>query len=296
MSAARTKLQRKATKTGKRFPTCTLIFDSYGVRILIESNVPEAITACREIVEASLPSCHTITSEDSDVHHRFTIVWNESGRDSLYKNGEPIALGTRRATVLGMLAPRIRLTVAEYADAHAFLHAGVVVWKGKALVIPGESMHGKTTLVAEFVKRGALYYSDEYAIFDKEGSVHPFAKTLSIRGGIDAYRQVEFSASALGGKVGAEGAEVGIILVTKYVPGARWQPKAMSSANGIVGLIRNSISIRRSPEFVLSVLKKVADRADFVESDRGDAPEVVDSILGMLERKASLGDDGKMPG
>ena len=55
-----------------------------------------------------------------------------------------------------------------------FVHAGVVGWKGHAIVIPGRSRSGKTTLVAELVKAGAEYYSDEFAVLDAEGRVHPF--------------------------------------------------------------------------------------------------------------------------
>ena len=69
-----------------------------------------------------------------------------------------------------------------------YLHAGVLEWKGKALVLPGISYSGKTTLVQELVRLGARFYSDEYAIIDTKGRVHPFPSPLSIREGPTARR------------------------------------------------------------------------------------------------------------
>ena len=37
----------------------------------------------------------------------------------------------------------LQLTVAEYAPRRVFVHAGVVGWKGRAIVIPGMSFSGK---------------------------------------------------------------------------------------------------------------------------------------------------------
>ena len=65
--------------------------------------------------------------------------------------------------------------VANYAPDRVFVHAGVVAWRGRALVLPGTSFAGKTTLVAELVRAGAIYYSDEYAVLDEQGRVHPYS-------------------------------------------------------------------------------------------------------------------------
>ena len=56
-------------------------------------------------------------------------------------------------------------------------HAGVVGWRGRAIVIPGRSHAGKSTLVAELVRRGAVYYCDEFAVLHETGRVHPYRRT-----------------------------------------------------------------------------------------------------------------------
>ena len=44
----------------------------------------------------------------------------------------------------------------------------IVTWgRGRAIVIPGRTFSGKSTLVAELVRAGATYYSDEYAVEDE---------------------------------------------------------------------------------------------------------------------------------
>ena len=85
------------------------------------------------------------------------------------------------ALVLAMLDSELRGHVADHATDGFFIHAGVVAHRGRGIVIPGDSFSGKTTLVAELVRAGAGYYSDEFAVIDAEGLVHPYARPLSFR-------------------------------------------------------------------------------------------------------------------
>src|SRR6185503_15266327 len=103
--------------------------------------------------------------------------------------------------VLNALESHVQLTVAEFAPRRIFVHAGVVGWKDRAILIPGVSHSGKTTLVDLLIRAGATYYSDEYAVLDARGRVHPFPRALGIR----------FPNSGESRKVRAEeiGAEVG---------------------------------------------------------------------------------------
>src|SRR5262249_48159665 len=82
---------------------------------------------------------------------------------------------------LAVLEHDIQLYLAESARGRLFVHAGVVGWRDRAIVLPGHSFSGKTTLVATLVRAGATYYSDEYAVFDRQGKVYPYARPLSLR-------------------------------------------------------------------------------------------------------------------
>src|SRR5205814_290720 len=95
----------------------------------------------------------------------------------------------------------LRLFVAAQAKDRVFVHAGVVAARGGAIVIPGRTFTGKSTLVAALVEAGAAYYSDEYAVLDERGRVHPFAKPISIRGAHGG-RGRRLPVAALGGRAG----------------------------------------------------------------------------------------------
>ena len=60
--------------------------------------------------------------------------------------------------VLDVLEAHISLTVAARTSQWLFVHAGVVEWRGRAIVLPGRSFSGKTTLVAALVQIYSLEY------------------------------------------------------------------------------------------------------------------------------------------
>ncbi len=82
---------------------------------------------------------------------------------------------------LETLEGHLQIQVAVNAYNRVMIHAEVVGWRGRALVISGYSRAGKSTLVAELLRLGATYYSDEYAVLDGHGLVHRYARRLSLR-------------------------------------------------------------------------------------------------------------------
>ena len=113
----------------------------------------------------------------------------------------------------------LRLRVAENASDRVFVHAGVVGWNGRAVLIPATSFKGKPTLVAELIRSGAADYSDEYALLDSSGFVHPFPRNLSLRG-LGRLPESSVPPEDLGGTVGREPVRVGAVLFTEYLEGA----------------------------------------------------------------------------
>ena len=98
----------------------------------------------------------------------------------LYVDGLQAARSLLLSDVLQLFANRLQMTIAEHSRRGLFVHAGVVEWNGSAILIPGRTFSGKSTLALAFVRAGARYYSDEYAIVDKNGSIAPFSRPLSI--------------------------------------------------------------------------------------------------------------------
>jgi len=256
--------------------------ESFGVKIGFSTNSAEALEAVKESVKIYLPDCF-VEIDEIDIEHRFLFVWNESKRDTLYKNGEKVISREKRETSVESVASQIRLTVAEFAVGRVFIHAGVIKWKDKAVVMPGRSFRGKTSLTVALVKRGAVYYSDEYAILDAEGFLHPFPKMLSVRGEIDEYKQIDYPVEKFGGTAGTEKIRVGMVLLCEYKEKARWNPKRLSPAQGVIETILHTVPIRQSPQFTLEVLNKIAGNAVFVKSKRGDVSKSADLILKFID-------------
>ena len=157
-----------------------------------------------------------------------------------------------------------------------FVHAGVVGWNGEAILLPGRTHAGKSSLVAALVRTGAIYYSDEYAILDDEGLVHPFARALGIRDDSGRTRRVEPGTI---GKVGRVPLPVRRVIVTRHVPGAAWCAEPMSPGETVLALLDNTLAARARPGDALRILSAVARVAAGFRGERGDAAIAVEQIL-----------------
>lgn len=262
-------------------------FESYGVRIKVESNSQGLLEEIRQVVIAALVNRVVfIENSGESSKHSFGVAFD--GRNYiLFRNGKKVSQHESAKLFFKYLNGRLRIEVAEYAKSNVFLHAGVVGWKGHAIVIPANSFAGKTRLTAELVKNGADYYSDEYAVLDESGRVHPFPRKLSIRySGPTRERQV--SAGELGGSSGEEPIPVGMVLLTTFKKGASWDPQVLSPGKGILEIIPQTIPILQSAEFSLKVLDLVARRAIIVKSARGDAKKFAKTLLAFFDNHTNL--------
>lgn len=224
----------------------------------------------REAVDR-LYSLRTGGEEDRRGVRRFNI---------LYGGVKVLARSLRPEEVYDALEDDLRLYVAERATRRVFVHAGVVGWQGQAILIPGRSFTGKTTLVAELVKAGATYYSDEYAVLDVGGRVHPYARPLSLRSEEGAGARTRVRVEELGGRAGSGPLPVGVVVVTSYERGMRWRPRRLSPGEGVLEMLANTVSARRVPGRVLAALSEVAGRAAILAGTRGGAERTAAAILG----------------
>ncbi len=171
--------------------------------------------------------------------------------------------------------------VAVHSGEGLFTHAGVVGWRGHAILIPGRSMTGKSTLVNELARRGATYYSDEYAILDEHGRVHPYARAPVLRG--RAPLAWPPAADELTGGVGKEPLPVALILSTTYRPDATWQPEVVRGARAVLPIVDNTMLARDEPARLLRVCAKIAPEVVTLQGVRPDAVVVAPSILQYLD-------------
>jgi hypothetical protein len=199
----------------------------------------------------------------------------------LYGDIERLARSMNIEDLHEALESDIDFYVAQASRRRIFVHAGVVAWKGRAIVIPGRSQSGKTTLVKALLHAGASYFSDEYAVIDARGRVHPFPRRLSVRG--DGDQTTRPSAESLGSKTGAKPLPIGLLALTRYQAGARWKPKVASPGKGTLGLLANTLAARKEPRQALATLTKAVERAPVLTGTRGEAAETAESILHLLK-------------
>ena len=259
---------------------------SFGVDIGIRSNDPDTL---QRIVEHLPPYWENINTAAVDRVYSI-LLRNGTGVGSrrmslVYLNEQRLLRSADLNELFSAFESNLRLYVAEFAKDRVFVHAGVVGWKGQAIVVPGRSYTGKSTLIAELVRAGATYYSDEYAVIDPEGRVHPYFKPLELREE-GTYRQAKFDVRSMGGHVGTESLPIGLVLVGKYKKGATWRPKKLTAGKAVLALLDNTVSARRDPEAALSAFRHVVADAEVVKGVRGDAEETVRAILRRLDRRA----------
>jgi hypothetical protein len=203
----------------------------------------------------------------------------------LYRNIQNLARTADEDELLEMFESDMNIRIAQAARSRFFVHAGVVGWNGQAIVIPGPSYSGKTTLVKEFLDHGATYYSDEFAVLDRRGYVHPFARALGIRQEI-SQKQIKVSAADLGAKTGVGSLPVGLLLFTHFQGATRWRPRTLSAGNGALKLLANALSAREQPGRAFVFLERAVHRARILSGKRGEAKDVVQSSLAALQGRS----------
>ena len=195
----------------------------------------------------------------------------------LYRDATRIARSLEQTAVLNALESEVQLYLAERARGRIFVHAGVVGWRGRAVVIPGRSMSGKSTLVAALVGAGATYYSDEYAVLDARGRVHAYPTPLSLRDG-SAAAPHELPPVAPNDDI--DPLPVGLVVLTRYRAGARWRPRQLSPGRAGIELLAHTVAARRRPARALSTLARTLSGALVLKGVRGDASELVAAVAG----------------
>ncbi len=185
--------------------------------------------------------------------------------------------GTADATIEVSLDADIVDVVRQLDDAviprlkrFAVVHAGVVSIGNRTLLLPGRSHAGKSTLVAALLKRGAGYFSDEYALIDAKGQVHPYPRAMLLR----RPHQV----ATLPDRFGEGRAAIGWILSLTYVPDGVWTLSPIPQSEGLLTLLRNTPQVLAEKQGILDALGRVSAGARCFAGVRGDAEDSAHKI------------------
>lgn len=185
-----------------------MIVDVLGTAVALRvptSVLPELEAALVDFQRGSEPVRDFVAEEESDRHFR------------LIDTGVVVRRGIDPTLIVATIVWRLNQVAAERGH-HLVMHAGCVADQS-AVILPGQSGTGKSSLVAACITAGMAYLSDEYAVIDPaNGIVLAYPKPV----GLDSDQLV--SASALRtGSVGTACSPGGMVF-------PRYEADAPSSA------------------------------------------------------------------
>lgn len=252
-----------------------IAIEAYGARIGIRVNDQSLLDA---VFDHLPPTWERLDEPSPVVGRMFSLVRDGESGTTVYWDDMPLARNLSAEVAVLLFESRVAIHLSTASPRFTFVHAGSVAWRGQAIVLPGEPMAGKTTLVMELVRAGARYLSDEYAVIDSEGLVHPYARRLGIRNQEGVFSEQRWIED-LGGTAETGSVPLGLVVLTEYERDRVWQPKDLSPAVGALRMLPHTLGFGERPELCLTALEKALSRARVVTTARGDARAAARAIL-----------------
>lgn len=249
------------------------MLEAYGARLAVSAPDADALARIIDGLPPGWEPCPPEVSQD-EVSWRFGVRRDAEGYLVEDGDGRQTACADLDLAV-GLLRTQMRHHVGHHARDLVFVHAGVVAHGGRAIVIPGHSFSGKSTLVAALVREGATFYSDEYAMLDEQGLVRQYREPLSIR----RERGVREEVDASRGDAAQQPVPVGVVAIAVYTPGATWRPRRVSAGAGVVAMMEHAVAARDRPAETLATLRRALDQAVILEGSRGEADDTARLLL-----------------
>lgn len=242
-------------------------FEVYGARARVAVPVPDLVPRALE----QLP-VHATRCEPQPGDRSFAIELDSDGDYLVVEDGRVRERASEIDGALSLLRRRLAFFAVDHARDHLVVSAGVVGYEGRAIVIPGPAMSGKSTLVAALLRAGATYYTDDWAVLDGEGRAHPFSRMLRVRG--EGWLSVE----SLGAVHGHAPIHVGVIAQIAFNAGGCWNPRRRTAADGVMMLLGNAYGLD-DPPAAMKIAHNTAAQAVVLEGERGEADEAAAALL-----------------
>ena len=223
-----------------------IAFESFGVRLRVTADAPEVLERIPALLPPDAQPCAPAAAQGS-----LEIPARPDGSYDFMIDGSPVTKGIDLSFALTLLEAQLRIYVGLNAPNRIFVQA--------------------------LVRAGAIYYSDEFAVLDERGLVHPFAKPVSVRDGDQI--QSDHDIELFGGIAGKEPLEVGAAVFTKYRPGAEWSPTELPPGRGALAMFSNSLAAMKRSEEVMRTIKHAVEGALLLEGERGEADLVAQALL-----------------
>jgi hypothetical protein len=249
---------------------------AFGCNVRVAANCLETYTILERYVFPSLPRLVTATNNA----HIFICLDRVGDQSQLSVDGVEVASAGRTISLVPDLVRVLDDTVIQNLTALRAVHAGAVLLNERALLLPGISHAGKSSLVAELLRRGATYFSDEYALIDSSGRVHAYPRPLLLRNGTP--QQSPVLPAECNARTGDAPASVGWILSLEYLPESPWSVEAVPQSEALLVLLRNTPHIMADSPDMVAVFQRAVAGASCYVGRRPDAHEAVSQILRLI--------------
>jgi hypothetical protein len=260
----------------------SIAFKSFGASITVQVEPEDLMDRLRELLP---PGAVETDLSRADASYSITRVYSRSG--DCYNVLRESTVLTKRAPLtkaLLVLSNSLHFAVARHAHNVLFLHSGVIAWGGRALLLPGSSRAGKSTLVEALVRQGATYLSDECAPLTSDARVHPYRKPIWLRSDHPRAGLHPFRGNAPAAEV-TPTYPVASILFTKFRAGSVWEPQKLMPGQALLGLVASAVVAATQPEPTLSCLTRLVASASAYTTERDDAEAIAERALRLLDQE-----------
>lgn len=249
---------------------------AFGSKIRVEADSDQTYQLLQRSVFPSLERSR-FSIECADLH---ICVIRRTDQFELLFNDQWIQSSSHPSGLLrSMIDCLDHAVIGRLRDFHV-VHAGAVLMGNRALLFPGASHSGKSSLVPELLRCGARCFSDEYALIDRQGRVHSYPRPLMIRCGDREQRFAlpeEFKSS-----VADTSAAVGWILSLRFSSSSGWSVAETSQSQGMMSLLQNTPHAMADSCELVASLHRAAYTARCYAGLRGEAKDAAGEILRII--------------
>lgn len=259
-------------ETGSLPWTHALVIAPYQTRIGIRTNSEHLLNTARSFL---LPGWSEQAGDEAD--YVWSIFQDSQHCSLLY--GERLV--SQRLDIWNEFRRYFHLYVGATARNRTFLHAGVVGLDNLAVILPGSSSSGKSTLTKALLELGGVFYSDDLAALDESGLVHAYPKPLSIRTPNGPRLTMP---QDLGWSLDLPPLKVGMVAHLSFssqIADPSW--RTLSPAQACAQMIANCLSFRTETARDLACFKLLASQAIHLLGVRGEAAPAAALLESLLK-------------
>ncbi len=229
-----------------------------------------------------LPVSWSRGTPDEPIDRQYTVGRTGESSWNVSIDGDPPITLNEPEGVSEYIEGDLHHWLATYTRGYLFVHAGCVSWRERAIVIPGRSHAGKTTLTRALLEAGATYYSDDYAVIDPTGAIHPFPRMLRVRP--DPPGPSERVDPVINNwPVGHGPIRAAVVAALTYDAGTGWNVESLTRGMGALSLLDNTVAARERPQDALRLMSTVMVGATAIKGTRDAAAASAQRLIAMVD-------------